>query len=207
MSDAFLMDLTMFWRVIPLVHAFVFALVAVVGRIVLVAARERKNPLTFMLADSAREYIARCFYFWLPAADGLYLIVYAVLGGGPALARFPLDHEWVRWLALVWMGAALGWIVLSQAHMGASWRMGVDDAAHAELMTSGPFAVSRHPVYLGIRATMLGQLLVLDTWPALVFWTVSELLVQAQVRFEEKSMSAHHGERYTAYCSRVRRWL
>ncbi|WP_074295566.1 LysR substrate-binding domain-containing protein [Paraburkholderia phenazinium] len=69
------------------------------------------------------------------------------------------------------------------------------------------FAISRHPVYLGIRGALTGQLLVLPTWPVLVFWVVSELLVQMQARFEEMRMLKIQGPGYDAYCARVRRWL
>ena len=85
--------------------------------------------------------------------------------------------------------------------------MGVDATTPMELITTVPFALSRNPVYVGIRGTMLGQLLVIGTWPELVIWVVFELLVQLQVRFEEAHMARLHAQHYAEYCVRARRWL
>ncbi|WP_241023858.1 isoprenylcysteine carboxylmethyltransferase family protein [Burkholderia sp. Ac-20365] len=105
------------------------------------------------------------------------------------------------------MATALVGVVISQTAMGSAWRMGVDSRTPTELITTGPFALSRNPIYLGIRVTMLGQLLVVGSWPLLAIWCMSELLVQIQVRFEEEHMFRLHAQRYAEYCARVRRWL
>ncbi len=54
---------------------------------------------------------------------------------------------------------------------------------------------------------MTGQFLVIGSWPSFALSAASELLVQIQVRFEEEAMLARFGDRYLAYCERVRRWL
>ncbi|WP_207004663.1 methyltransferase family protein [Trinickia mobilis] len=194
------------WRFLPLVHAVVFGSTAVVGRI-LIAKNRRHNAVSFSRGDSARDFVARWFYLWLPVIDGLFLAVYGFTGerGQPVLNLAGL--EWVRLVGVACLIISLIWVVASQASMGAAWRMGVDADTQTELVTSGPFALSRNPVYLGIRGTMLGQLLVVGTWPVLAIWLMSELLVQIQVRFEEAHMVRLHAQRYAKYCARVRRWL
>ncbi|TCG10071.1 hypothetical protein BZM27_01055 [Paraburkholderia steynii] len=166
-----------FWRFLPLVHAGVFGATAVAGRM-LIARTNRHDAVSFSRGDSAHDFVARWF-----------------------------DQEWTRWIGVACMVVALIWVICAQATMGTAWRMGVDTRTRTELITTGPFALSRNPIYLGIRATILGQLLVVGTWPVLMIWVMSELLVQIQVRFEEEHMFRLHAQRYADYCSRVRRWI
>jgi protein-S-isoprenylcysteine O-methyltransferase Ste14 len=150
------------WRILPLFHAFVFGATAIVGRI-LIARNRMHNAVSFSGGDSARDYVARCFYLWLPVIDGLFLAVYGITGesGLPLIDLTGVER--IRWVGVACLAISLIWVVASQASMGAAWRMGVDAKSRTELITSGPFAVSRNPVYLGIRGTMLGQLLVIGT--------------------------------------------
>jgi protein-S-isoprenylcysteine O-methyltransferase Ste14 len=195
------------WSFVPLVHALAFAL-AVVTRLVLASRRTGAWPLTFGSADSARDFTARCFYIWVPLADFAFVGWCAWSGtAGPMLWGAWPPAAALRWIGTVLLTAGLGWVALAQAAMGACWRMGVDDVHDGELLTTGLFACSRHPVYTGIRATLLGQLLVIGSWPSLCLWALSELLVQQQARFEEEAMRARYGAAYLDYCARVRRWL
>jgi protein-S-isoprenylcysteine O-methyltransferase Ste14 len=188
----------MFWQLFPLAHAVAFGLVAVVLRAWLVG----RSPFTFWGGNTPRDFVARCFYFWVPLADAAFLIYYAATGtAGPLL----LHAGALRWLGLVLMVVAPVWVVYAQAAMGSSWALGVIE--RGELVTGGPFAVSRHPIYLGVRVTMTGQFLVIGSWPSFALWAASELLVQTQVRFEEEAMLARFGDKYRDYCARVRRWL
>jgi protein-S-isoprenylcysteine O-methyltransferase Ste14 len=195
-----------FWRFVPLVHAGMFGAIAVLGRIG-IARANRHGAVSFSRSDTARDFVARCFYFWLPVVDGIFLAFYGLTGerGQPVLNVS--GYEWIRWVGVACMVIALIWVVFSQAAMGSAWRMGVDSRTKTELITTGPFALSRNPIYLGIRVTILGQLLVVGSWPVLVIFCISELLVQIQVRFEEEHMLRLHAQRYTEYCARVRRWL
>jgi protein-S-isoprenylcysteine O-methyltransferase Ste14 len=195
-----------FWHILPLVHAFLFGATAVIGRI-LIARNRQHTAVSFTRGDSAQDFVARCFYLWLPVVDGLFLAGYGLTGNRGPFVVDVADLEWVRWAGAACMVISLIWVVFSQASMGAAWRMGVDADTSTDLVTSGPFALSRNPVYVGIRGTMLGQLLVVGSWPVLAIWVASELLVQLQVRFEEAHMARLHTQHYAQYCARVRRWL
>ncbi|MGO4377906.1 methyltransferase family protein [Pseudoduganella sp. RAF53_2] len=188
----------MFWRYFPIAHAVVFGLLAVTLRSYLAG----RMKLTFLHGQGPRDFVARCFYLGIPLVDIIYLVFYTATGNpGPLL----LDNESLRWLGLLMMVLGPAWVVYAQASMGRSWAMGVVD--DGELMTGGPFAISRHPIYLGVRIIMLGQLLVIGSWPVFVVWVLCEVLAQIQVRFEEEAMHARYGQRYAEYCARVRRWL
>jgi protein-S-isoprenylcysteine O-methyltransferase Ste14 len=71
----------------------------------------------------------------------------------------------------------------------------------------GLFAISRNPIFLAMRVTLLGLFLVLPSAATLSLLVAGEILMQVQVRLEEKHLASLHGAEYAAYCQRVRRWL
>ena len=78
----------------------------------------------------------------------------------------------------------------------------------AELITVGPFKISRHPMYLGMTAILLGVAILHGTLITLIFPLIfivlSETLFLSQ---EEKNLEETFGENYINYKNRVRRWL
>jgi protein-S-isoprenylcysteine O-methyltransferase Ste14 len=76
------------------------------------------------------------------------------------------------------------------------------------LVTSGPFRVSRNPMYLGMVAALGGVALLLGSVAALLVPPLFALLLT--VRFiarEERNLAERFGPDYDAYARRVRRWL
>lgn len=77
-----------------------------------------------------------------------------------------------------------------------------------ELVTNGPFAFTRHPMYLGMLFILGGVALCfgsLSPWfvvPAF-FWQITRRFV----RPEEDKLDATFGDRYRDYKRKVRRWL
>jgi hypothetical protein len=63
--------------------------------------------------------------------------------------------------------------------------------------------------YVGraFKLACTGVVLMAPSAATLVLLVAGELLMQVQVRLEEQHLSGLHGERYAAYCHRVRRWL
>ena len=80
--------------------------------------------------------------------------------------------------------------------------------AHATLVASGPFLVSRNPMYLGSLVTGIGAALVAGTW---LMWAVPVVLFVLDdfviIPFEERSMERTFGATFGAYKNRVRRWV
>ena len=80
--------------------------------------------------------------------------------------------------------------------------------AVAQLVTSGPFRISRNPMYTGMAvASGGGALWAGSLWPLLVL----PLSVRATVRWvvepEEHYLEQRFGPAYDRYRQRVRRWL
>jgi protein-S-isoprenylcysteine O-methyltransferase Ste14 len=82
----------------------------------------------------------------------------------------------------------------------------IDQAS--SLVTSGPFAISRNPMYLGLALVLLGWAIGLGAATALAGPVIFVILVTIfQIRPEERVLREKFGDAYADYCKRVRRWI
>jgi protein-S-isoprenylcysteine O-methyltransferase Ste14 len=78
----------------------------------------------------------------------------------------------------------------------------------AALVTTGPYRISRNPMYLGMLLVMVGGALLAGSAPALVAPVGFVLTMNAtQIPQEEAALEAAFGPAYRTYRRRVRRWL
>jgi hypothetical protein len=75
-----------------------------------------------------------------------------------------------------------------------------------QLVTSGPFAIVRHPMYTGLILAALGSLLIYPTWTTLLFASFAPMIT-VRARREETALSAEFGEQWQEYCKRVPAFL
>ena len=76
------------------------------------------------------------------------------------------------------------------------------------LVSAGPYARSRNPMYVGMVAIVTGLAVVLGTvTPLAVVPLLAALLALKFVPAEEQAMAEAFGEAWQQYKSRVRRWL
>ncbi|WP_437278429.1 isoprenylcysteine carboxylmethyltransferase family protein [Sorangium sp. So ce375] len=151
----------------------------------------------------------------LPWLGGVLFALALALG---ALAPVAELAAWIGPLAdpsppLVVAGAAMtisGTLgtLWSQGAMGASWRIGVSEAERTGLVTGGPFAVVRNPIFSFMMLAALGLLLVLPNAAALASFVALVIAIELQVRLvEEPYLLRAHGGAYAAYCAKVGRFL
>jgi protein-S-isoprenylcysteine O-methyltransferase Ste14 len=76
------------------------------------------------------------------------------------------------------------------------------------LVTTGPFRVSRNPVYLGMVLGLLGVAVLAGSLsPFLVIPLFAVLIDRRFIQAEEAQLERTFGASYVAYKSQVRRWL
>jgi len=91
--------------------------------------------------------------------------------------------------------------------MRASWRIGIDEENKTELITSGFFAISRNPIFLGIMVANIGLFSVLPNAFTLLIIALSTVSINTQIRLEEEFLLKEFGEQYVEYKKNVKRWL
>jgi protein-S-isoprenylcysteine O-methyltransferase Ste14 len=118
------------------------------------------------------------------------------------------------WLPLPWRFAGLGSVLAGVALNIVADRLfkarGSVSACRGPdlLVTVGPYAFSRNPMYLGFALILSGVAVLLGTvgpmLPAAGFVPLAHLLY---VRHEEALLAERHGDAWLAYATRVRRWI
>ena len=77
-----------------------------------------------------------------------------------------------------------------------------------ELIISGPFRISRHPMYLGMTAVLLGAAVFLGSLIAFIFPIIFVFLLEILfIPHEEKNLKEAFDQDYMNYKKKVRRWL
>lgn len=119
-----------------------------------------------------------------------------------------LDHPSVAIAGSVLAVIGIVMTLLAQFAMGTSWRIGVDDSEDTALVTGGPFAVARNPIFTAMAITSAGLTLMVPNLPAIIGFIALISALQLQVRrVEEPYLLRTHGSRYRHYAARVGRFL
>lgn len=152
----------------------------------------------------SREWIAGASFI-VALLAGLLGPISALAGLAP-VAALDLTSIGVAGGAL----AALGILATlwTQSQMGASWRIGVDEAERTDLITDGVFGLVRNPIFTAMSATGLGLALMTPNVVALAGFAALLLALQLQVRIvEEPYLVSTHGDSYLRYSTSVGRFL
>ncbi len=112
---------------------------------------------------------------------------------------------------------AIGWLMiaafvaLNVSAMRAMRRAGTTvrpDCGADHLVTNGPFAVTRNPLYLAGTTLTLGIGLVSGiVWLLLLAILAAFAVQKVTIEREERHLQARFGDEYLDYARRVRRWI
>ena len=95
-------------------------------------------------------------------------------------------------------GAAL--VLRSRAVLGPAWSFLPKAGQETGLVTTGPYRLVRHPIYLGLALLAIGEALAFSSWPA--FLIVLSGIVPTfawRAQAEETLLSRTFGKRYALY--------
>ncbi len=152
------------------------------------AAGWLRSALFYLLATAS--FLGLSIFFWKPLpldlAKGTRLAL-LVIG---SLVYFP-GIAFLLWARLV-----LGEMYFVSTSFGAQLYAG------HRLVTSGPFALVRHPMYVGLVAAALGSLLLYQTWTCLAYALFAPFVLRRAWR-EEQALAAEFGEQWQTYCRQV----
>lgn len=155
-------------------------------------ARRLRAHIVYLIG--AIPYFAMCALLWRPIplelpAGARYLA--ALVGGLVGLGG--------AWFYL-WGRRELG------AMYNVSSSLGSELYREHRLITSGPYRIVRHPMYLGLGLSALGGLAVYRTW-TLVFMVAALSGAIVKARREEKLLAVEFGEAWERYAQRVPSWI
>lgn len=121
-------------------------------------------------------------------------------------ALFAVDEPLMGSLGVLITAAGIGFAIWARVYLGRNWGMPMSRKEDPELVTGGPYAYVRHPIYTGILLAMLGSAL-----GESVFWVLPLLLFGGyfihSARAEERLMLEQFPEQYPGYRERTKMLL
>jgi protein-S-isoprenylcysteine O-methyltransferase Ste14 len=136
----------------------------------------------------------------------VFLVLYAINPPwiGMLLVPFP---DWLRW-----MGSALGVLSLavyawSRATLGKEWSSQLQMRQRHHLVTTGPYAWIRHPIYLALMSFLAAIALVTANWFFIALLAFSIVDLALRIPKEEEMMIEEFGDEYKTYMQRTGRLL
>ena len=119
-----------------------------------------------------------------------------------------LDRPGVHTIGLVLGFGGIALTLWAQLGMGDSWRVGVDTTERTALVTGGPFAVVRNPIFSAMLLGVAGLALLAPNVVAIGAAIALLVTVEIQVRrVEEPYLERTHGDAYRRYAGAVGRFV
>lgn len=137
-------------------------------------------------------------------------LIAAVLVTG--VLRYTPHHYWtfitfhVPWLQV----AATALLIVSTLYIswarlviGKMWATHAMVKEHHKLVTTGPYRITRHPIYSGLFGMILGSALSLGNGLIFLGFVIALLIFMNRIRIEENLMISTFGDQYIQYKKRV----
>jgi protein-S-isoprenylcysteine O-methyltransferase Ste14 len=116
------------------------------------------------------------------------------------------SQAWMLALGSLLYFPGMSFVLWGRLELGKNYfvstSLGAQLFAGHQLVTSGPFAIVRHPMYTGLILSAVGSLLMYPTWTTLLFVCFAPL-ISVRARREETALAAEFGEQWREYCRRV----
>ena len=153
------------------------------------------------------------------SSDHAGIIVLPPLTFVPPLAAGLLLHFLLplRFFPEWWIGHAVGWplvvagVLMLTLSKRTMHRAGIDPNPYeptSSIVATGPYALSRNPIYVGAAVVYVGIAVVLNmVWPVLFLPIGMALLYYGVIAQEESYLEKVFGDEYLKYKARVRRWM
>jgi protein-S-isoprenylcysteine O-methyltransferase Ste14 len=95
-------------------------------------------------------------------------------------------------------------VIRSRRELGSAWSLVPTVGQGTGLVTTGPYRLVRHPIYLGLVLLAAGEALAFGSWPALIIVLSGIVPTFAwRAHAEEALLSQTFGESYALYRKQV----
>ena len=149
----------------------------------------------------------RAFFFFRVTAFWTLVVFLAMYFLGAAWIdafSFPLPG-WLRWTGFGLGVLTLAFWTWTQIHLDTQWSAQLQLAKNHRLVTSGPYAYIRHPLYAGVFAWCIALTLLSANWLFLAAYVISFSGLLWRIPREEQMMLDAFGDEYKAYMQRTGR--
>ena len=143
-----------------------------------------------------------------PVVFAVAVIAMWWIGRSVAIGRYSFAHHAAIGITLVVLGVVIVGVSLRSFVVMGTTPNPTQPQKATELVTSGVYSLSRNPMYVGDAVILVGVAVwigsVISLVPLAAFvWFIDRF----QIAAEEKALAEIFGDRYSAYRSKVGRWL
>jgi protein-S-isoprenylcysteine O-methyltransferase Ste14 len=113
----------------------------------------------------------------------------------------------LQWLAIAGLGLTIAgclFAIWARVMLGSNWSGRAEVKEGHALVTSGPYALARHPIYTGFLLAATGTALASGEWHAVLGLIVILLALMVKMSQEEQLMMQEFPAAYPAYRQKVR---
>ncbi len=122
--------------------------------------------------------------------------------------RFRFPMQVVAAIGLALLGIALDIYAAIHFRLAKTTVNPITIENASSLVTRGPFAISRNPMYLGMVVFLAGVAVYEGGASGFIMLPLFVAYITAfQITPEERVMRRKFGDEYATYCARVRRWI
>ncbi len=184
--------------------------VAVTARAVHLRIRQKVSPIRLRVTDGGKGHIISLVVFLTVFLWTLCVLIYGIGRNAilPILCNVPvLQNLTARIVGALLIFWGLAVFLLALRHLGASWRLGIDERTPGKLVTRGIYSITRNPIFVFFDLYFAGTFLVNGTLIFLIFGLVLPVLLHLQILEEERTLRKLYPQAYPAYCARTARYL
>jgi protein-S-isoprenylcysteine O-methyltransferase Ste14 len=150
-----------------------------------------------------RESILSGAAYRVPLFVGVWLLVAPHMPYPWLTAWFrPRGVAWF-WLGVAFVVLGLYWSCLARLHLGRNWSSVAEVKQGHELIRTGPYHWTRHPIYTGLLLAVLGSALALGQWRGVLAVALMVASFLLKISIEERLMMARFPEEYPRYKAEV----
>lgn len=117
----------------------------------------------------------------------------------------PSDY-FFKSVGVILVALGIGFAIWARWHLGRNWGMPMEVKEKPNLITTGPYAYVRHPIYTGVLTAVLGSLVVSGP-----MWSLILLVIFFYFYFSAKKEEANMGKafptEYPSYKERTKMFI
>ena len=144
---------------------------------------------------------------WFYLGSSILFLSLAYLGWKPLPGTVsPSSRFWMLALGSLLFFPGMCFLLWARLTLGKNYFVSTGFGAQLfkdhQLVRNGPYAIVRHPMYMGLFFAAVGSLLIYATWTT-VYFALFAPLTLVRARREEQALAEEFGDLWQGYCRRV----
>ena len=122
---------------------------------------------------------------------------------GPLERRFLPNSQTGIWIGIGVTACGMALAIWARSHLGANWSATITIRTSHSLVSTGPYARLRHPIYSGLLFAITGTALAQGEWRGLLALAIALIVWSIKARKEESWLRDEFGAQFEEYSQRT----